>query len=175
MLISKSKLEPPTIEDEEQVIEKEVNTPKIRSHRAKARGGKTDEGNTIECLTSDLKPDSWVTFYLFYFNQGHGSDAAFQLTANRRVYIFVGDIMSAKNNDTILEIVNKKHELAAGEFMHILTQLSDYDLDRFKSLAGAALDIDTQSGKAISHLFNEREDIKVFVSNLRSQGATQLQ
>ncbi len=52
--------------------------------------------NIIESLIYDVKPDSWTTFYLFYFNQGHGSDASFQLT-DRRVYIFVGDIMSRKD------------------------------------------------------------------------------
>ena len=129
--------------------------------------------NAISSLTSDLKPDSWVTFYLFYFNQGLGSDASFQ-HGNRLVHIFVGNLMSAKNNETILEAVDKKHELAAGEFMHILTQLSDYDLGQFKSSAGIALVTEKQSGKAESTFFKNREDIKAFVMKLRSQGAKKL-
>jgi len=132
-----------------------------------------DIKNTISSLTSDLKPDSWVTFYLFYFNQGLGSDASFQL-GNRLVHIFVGNVMSAKNNEAILAALDKKHELAAGEFMHILTQLSDYDLGQFKSSAGVALVMENQSGKAESTFFKNREDIKAFVINLRTQGAKQL-
>ncbi|HDL01134.1 MAG TPA: hypothetical protein ENH23_02765, partial [candidate division Zixibacteria bacterium] len=122
--------------------------------------GKSD----ISSLTSDLKPDSWVTFYSFYFNQGLGSDASFQL-GNRLVHILVGNLMSAENNEAILEVIDKKHELAAGEFMHILTQLSDYDLGQFKSSAGAALVIDNQSGKAESTILKNAEDIKAFVMN----------
>ena len=122
--------------------------------------GKSD----ISSLTSDLKPDSWVTFYSFYFNQGLGSDASFQL-GNRLVHILVGNLMSAENNEAILEVIDKKHELAAGEFMHILTQLSDYDLGQFKSSAGAALVIDNQSGKAESTILKNAEDIKAVVMN----------
>lgn len=129
--------------------------------------------NAIRSLTSDLKPDSWVTFYLFYFNQGLGSDASFQL-GKRLVHIFLGNLMSAKNNDAILEAVGKKHDLAAGEFIHILTQLSDYDLGQFKSSAGVALLTENQNGKAESTFFKSGEDIKAFIVNLRSQGAQQL-
>jgi len=129
--------------------------------------------NTINSLTSGLKPDSWVTFYLFYFNQGFGSDASFQF-GNRLVHIFVGNLMNEEKNEAILEVIDEKHELAAGEFMHILTQLIDYDLDQLKSSAGAALVIDNHSGKAESSLFKKEEDIKAFVMNLRSQGAKQL-
>jgi tetratricopeptide (TPR) repeat protein len=129
--------------------------------------------NTISSLTSDIKPDSWVTFYLFYFNQGLGSDASFQL-GDRLVHIFVEDLMSAENNEAIIEAVDKKHELASGEFIDILIHLSDYDLDQFKSSAGSALVIEKQSGKAKSTFFKNKEDIKVFVMNLRSQGAQQL-
>ncbi len=50
--------------------------------------------------------------------------------------------------------------MAPGELMHILTQLSESELDRLKYMVGAALDIDTQSGKAVSHFFNDRDDIK---------------
>ncbi len=136
--------------------------------------------NIIESFIYDVKPDSWTTFYLFYFNQGHGSDASFQLT-DRRVYIFVGDIMSrkdgalAKNNEILFEKVAKRNEMAPGELMHILTQLSESELDRLEYMVGAALDIDTQSGKAVSHFFNDRDDIKAFALNLCSQGATQIQ
>ncbi len=132
-----------------------------------------DNKNAISSLASDLKPDSWVTFYLFYFNQGHGSDASFQL-GNRLVHIFLGNLMSAKNNEAILEAVDKNHKLAAREFTHILTQLSDYDLDQFKSSAGAALVMENKNWKANSKFFRNREDIKAFVMNLRSQGAKQL-
>ena len=59
--------------------------------------------------------------------------------------------------------------------MHILTQLSESELDRLEYMVGAALDIDTQSGKAVSHFFNDRDDIKAFALNLCSQGATQIQ
>lgn len=129
--------------------------------------------SAISSLTSDLKPDSWVTFYLFYFNQGLGSDTSFQL-GNRLVHIFVGNLMTAENNEAIIEAVDKKHELAVGEFMHILTQLSNYDLGQFKSSAGVSLVVENQSGKAESTFFKNKEDIKAFVMNLRSQGAQQL-
>jgi len=129
----------------------------------------------LRSLTSDLKPDSWVTFYLFYFNQGLGSDASFQMN-NSLVHIFVGNLLSAENNKAIIEAVDKKHELAAGEFADILVHLSlsDSDLGQFKSSTGAALIIENQSGKAVSTFFKNEKDIKTFVANLRSQGAKQL-
>ncbi|MFQ5676615.1 MAG: hypothetical protein ACE5G1_12010 [bacterium] len=113
---------------------------------------------SISSCTSDLKPDSWATFYLFYFNLGVGSDASFQL-GNRLVHIFVGNLMTEKNNDSIIEAVDKKHELAVGEFMHILTQLSDHDLDKFKSSAGIALLIENKSMKANSIFFKNEYEV----------------
>lgn len=129
--------------------------------------------SVISSLTSDLKPDSWVTFYLFYFNQGLGSDASFQV-GNRLVHILVGNLISEENSASIIKVLNEKHELSAGEFMHVLTQLSDSDISQFKSSAGAALVIENQSGKAESTLFKNAEDIKSYAMNLRSQGAKQL-
>lgn len=129
--------------------------------------------NALRSLASNLKPDNWVAFYLFYFNQGLGSDASFQL-GNRIVHVFVGNLMSKKNNDAILKTVGEKHDLAAGEFMHILSQLSDYDLGQFKSSAGVAFMMENQSGIAESVFFKSSKDIKGFIMDLRSQGARQL-
>ncbi len=105
----------------------------------------------IKSLISDLKPDSWVTFYLFYFNQGIGSDASFRLD-NELVHVFIGTLMSAHNNDVIIDTINKKHELASGEFMHILTQLmmNDDEICSLESAVGAVLFINEQSGEAKS-------------------------
>lgn len=128
---------------------------------------------TISSLTSDLKPDNWVTFYLFYFNQGHGSDSSFQLD-NLIVHFFAGNLISAENSDVILNAIEKKHEFASGEFIHILTNLSDNDIEQLKSSAGAALIINSQSGEAKSMFFYNAEEIKACVMNLRTQGAKQL-
>ena len=101
--------------------------------------------NNIRSLTSDITPDSWVTFYLFYFNQGLGSDASFQ-HGNNLIHIFYSNLVSEKNSETIIEAVDKKHEMAVGEFTHILTQLSDEDLDQLKANVGVALIMETKSG-----------------------------
>ena len=134
---------------------------------------KTNQMGNLRSLTSDIKPDSWVTFYLFYFNQGLGADASFQI-GNRLVHIFVENLLSSENSEAIIAVVAKKYELAVGEFMDILFHLSDYDIDQFKSSAGVALVMEKQSGKAESTFFKNKEDIKAFVMNLRSQGAQQL-
>lgn len=129
--------------------------------------------NIIKSTVADIIPDNWSTFYLFYFNQGLGSDASFQI-GKRLVHIFVGNLMTTKNNDTIGKVVDKKFELAAGEFIHILTQINDHDLEQFRSSVGAALQIESESGKAKSILFKNKKELKTFVINLRSQGAKQL-
>lgn len=127
----------------------------------------------ISSLTSDIKPDSWITFYLFYFNQGIGSDASFQL-GNCLVHIFAGNLISMKNNEAIIAAVEKNHEQAVGEFIDILAHLSDANLRQFKSSAGVALTLDTQSGKAESIFFKNNGDIKAYVMNLRVLGYKQL-
>lgn len=134
--------------------------------------GNTDR-KVIKSLMSDLRPDNWATFYLFYFSQGIGSDASFR-KGHLLVHLFVGNLLSEDNNGKILDAVSKMHELAAGEFMHVLTKLSDSDLGRLKSSAGAALNIDQESGKATSTFLQSDKDIKEYVTSLRSQGALQL-
>lgn len=123
----------------------------------------------IKSLTSDLKPDNWMTFFLFYFNQGIGSDACFQFNEHRLMHIFVGNLMSPENNGKILAALEKKHELAVGEFMHVLTQLMSDDSDiNLKASAGAALVIENDSGKAKSCLFKNNEEIKAAMIKTRS-------
>lgn len=127
----------------------------------------------IKSLISDVIPDNWSTFYLFYFNQGLGSDASFEIGSSL-IHIFFGNLMTAKNNDSIANVVDKKFEFAAGEFINILTKLSDNNLDQFRSSAGVALLIEKESCKAKSIFFNSNDDIKEFVDKLRSKGAKQI-
>jgi hypothetical protein len=127
----------------------------------------------IKSLTSDLKPDNWVTFYLFYFNQGIGSDASFEKN-NLLMLLFVGNILSKQNTETILETVSQRHEHAAGEFMHILEKLTANDIDLLESSAGASLTINRNSGEASSKFYQSNKEIKEFISGVRSQGAVQI-
>lgn len=90
------------------------------------------------------------------------------------IHLFVGNILSEQNNKTILEKIDSKHELAAGEFIHILTKLNDNDLDLLKSPAGAALRINQDTGKATSFFYQSDNDIKEYVIDLRFQGAVQI-
>ena len=123
----------------------------------------------IVSLTSDIKPDSWLTFYLFYFTQGIGSDACFQSGEHRLIHILVGSLMSPENNGKILSALKRKHELAVGEFMHVLTQLMLDDSDAaLKASAGAALVVESDSGKAKSCLFTNDEEIKAAIVKTRS-------
>jgi hypothetical protein len=130
------------------------------------------EDKMIKSLTSDLRPDNWATFYLFYFSQGIGSDVSFR-KSNLLVHLFVGNLLSEENTGKILDAVSKMHEMASGEFIHVLTKLSDSDLGRLKSSVGAALNIDQETGKATSTFFQSDKDVKAYVTNLRSQGAVQ--
>lgn len=110
----------------------------------------------IKSLASDLKPDNWITFYLFYFNQGLGADATFH-NKDKLIHLFVGNIISQQNSDKILEAINSRHEYAAGEFMHILAQLTKNDINILNSSAGASLVINRNSGEAASHLYQSNK------------------
>lgn len=120
----------------------------------------------IKSLISDIKPDSWITFYLFYFNQGLGSDASFRRDETQ-AHIFIGSLMSPANNGLIFDAIEKKHELASGEFFHVLSQLSEDEVELLKTSAGLALVMDTQDGKASSKAFKTNKEIKDFVDKLR--------
>ena len=120
----------------------------------------------IKSLISDIKPDSWLTFYLFYFNQGMGSDASFQRD-EVQAHIFIGNLMNPENNGLILDAIEKKHELASGEFFHVLSQLSDADIEVLKTSAGLALVMDTQDGNAKSKVLKTNKDVKDFADKLR--------
>lgn len=127
----------------------------------------------IHSLATELRPDSWIAFYLYYFNAGLGSDASFQI-GKSLVHLFVGNLLSKENSEEIIKQIDNKHEHACGEFMHILANLSDSDLALLRTSAGAVLFIDEASGKAGFKLLSTEDEIKSFVSDLRSQGAQQL-
>jgi hypothetical protein len=132
------------------------------------------ETNVIKSITSDLHPDNYVSFYLFYFNQGLGADASFERAGRYLIHIFVGKIMTPENNETILKILDERNKLAVGEFIDILAHISDNDLNNLKDCAGATLIIDKQDGSAESKLFVKNEEIKSFITSLKRVNAKQL-
>jgi len=107
---------------------------------------------------------------------GLGADASFERAGRYLIHIFIGKLMSAENNETILKKLETLHELACGEFMDVLVHIgiSDDDLNSLKNCAGAILIIDKQTGAAESKLYNNHEEIKSFIATLRRLNAKQL-
>ncbi len=134
----------------------------------------SSENKRITSLFSDIKPDNWITFYLFYLNQGAGSDACFK-RGQYVVHFFIGELLNTEQSDQIINALKPKNDLAVGEFTMILTKIVAENVDqRLKSASGAVLTLDTANGYADSQICKNSEEMQVLIQKLKNVGAIQV-